>query len=665
VYERSLKSLLQNGLIDLIHIHMKEELEECDYEMLKRKIMSMEDDSCQVHKDVNGCSFAPVYRCDSPLYQQVQEEVKILLKGRESHNKMDTESGSSGIESSSPSNSPARSWTSEDSSLGDFNSPRRVRSPSSSEDEGCYSPVYSFTSSSPSYSAQGSPGMDCEMSEDDEVTHQAKRIKLDVDENEATEEQQRSGLPKHPLYQSHGKLSTENLKTKSKKIVSMLNILHKCTHLSPMSMGLVQVVPILLSFLVRGIVSLTPQKDNYDQAQGDEECTSLGRQSFSLAYRILNTMCLNINMFPDFLKNGTIVIVNRLLAWDKLLEKLGGTQSVRSLLDTLGGENNKTAGWRFGFLLRTLMISKSEEELNNISILVPLLFRKNDHVLRKFESQGHSWSRVFEMLSKSDDIGFSRFQDCIYSISKLCETIGMKWTDSDDAGNRPLLWKSQTGNMKELFAAEEESASMTPQRVHGQKVEVILDDGTHIKISKDILTQASPVFSAMFNGHFVEAGQQKVRIPDTSSDAIKSLTEQIFLQNQSTTGADHGNVLTMEYDMYSLSTLFELVSLSDRFLLEGIYERTLNTLLRFYICPYSAPLIYEEAVKLSGLLKPHNVQGGCFDLTFVVLKYLLVGDLSMSCKCVAFRKIFETVSPSIVVGDMRALVEYYSSRPQR
>jgi len=660
-----LKSLIQNGLIELIHEHIQEELEECDIEMLKRKVMSMEDESCKVHQESNGCSFAPVYRCDSPLYQQVQEEVKILLKGRESQYKQDTESGSSGIESSSPSSSPARSWTSDDSSITDLNSPRRARSPSSSEDEGCYSPVYSFTSSSPTYSSQASPpGVECEMSEEDEVCHQSKRMRLD--ENVSID---RSSIPAENSSKQVfvSKKSSESLKAKSKKIVCMLNILHKCTHFNPMPMNLLKVVPLLLSFIVRGIVSLTPQRDKYSEPNLDPECIALGRQSFSLAYRILNTMCLNINMFPDLLKNGTVTIVSRLLAWDKLFDNVGNTQKIRDLLDTLGGVKNKTDGWREGFVLRTLMISKCEEEISQIAVAVPLLFRKNDLVLRKFEIQGQSWSRVFEMLVNIDDLSFSKFQDCILSVSKLCETLGMKWTEAEDARNRPLLWKPRTNcpSTDLVMPMDEES-----EGEKYQQVEIELDDGSQIQVLKEILTQASPVFAAMFDGHFVEAGEQKVRIQNTSKEAIMALVDQTYseVQNSKTVNKQTSVIpftSSIDRNVYTLSTLFELVSLSDRFLLPRVYEMTLNTLLRFYVCPYSAPMIYEEAVRLSGLLKPHSLEGWHLDLTYVTLKYLLVGDMSMSCKCAAFKKIFDCVSPTVVVGDMRALVEYYSTRPQR
>jgi hypothetical protein len=72
-YEGSLKSLLRHGLIELIHEHFKKELEDCDYEILKRKIMSLDETMCRVHKE--HCQFIPTYRCDSPSYQQVAFQI--------------------------------------------------------------------------------------------------------------------------------------------------------------------------------------------------------------------------------------------------------------------------------------------------------------------------------------------------------------------------------------------------------------------------------------------------------------------------------------------------------------------------------------------------------------------------------------------------------------
>lgn len=76
VYEGTLKSLLRNGLIELIHEHFKKELEDCDYIILKRKIMSLDVDICKVHGD--HCHFVPTYRCDSPSYQQVCKNMGFL-----------------------------------------------------------------------------------------------------------------------------------------------------------------------------------------------------------------------------------------------------------------------------------------------------------------------------------------------------------------------------------------------------------------------------------------------------------------------------------------------------------------------------------------------------------------------------------------------------------
>lgn len=300
--------------------------------------------------------------------------MKNFIKDRDSMYKMDIDSGSSGIDSSSsPSSSPSRSWSSDDSGSESGVGFRRSNSPgsSSSDDEGCYSPVYSSLSLSPTYS-EGSPS-ETSFSHDrswhESVSHprQSKYPKLDstshipfVDE----EEQHVNSLS------SRNSKTSDSIKNKSKKIVVMLNILQKASFLSPIPDGMANIIPILLSFIIRGIVSLTPQKLRYEDHSKDVEMTRLGRRSFSVAYRILKKLCLDIKFFPEMVKNGTITIVSRLLPWDAVLTSFESTENISTLLDTLRGKGNDTSGWREGHLMRTLLISQSDEELTKVSIFV-------------------------------------------------------------------------------------------------------------------------------------------------------------------------------------------------------------------------------------------------------------------------------------------------------
>lgn len=317
-----------------------------------------------------------------------------------------------------------------------------------------------------------------------------------------------------------------------------------------------------------------------------------------------------------------------------------------------------------GHLLRTLLISKSEEELTNVSLTIPLLYRTNDHILRNFESKGNSWTRMFELLAKSEDLPLSLFQDCILSLATLCDTIGMKY-DVSDIHRRPKLQRwNGTQNIDQVLqflphttTTTDVEASTKNFEVEG-KVKITLDDGSSALVLKHVLTEGSPVFSAMFDGHFKETGSQTVVIRDLSKESLKVLAEQLLIPCQTETEHVNNYVSNLE-----LSTLFELISLSDQFLLETVYERTLNTLLSCYICPFSAPRIYTEASKLSALSKPlAQLKGWDMDLTFVVLKYLLVGQMTFATRVGAFRKIFDSVPTPIVIGDIRALVEFYASK---
>jgi hypothetical protein len=193
-----------------------------------------------------------------------------------------------------------------------------------------------------------------------------------------------------------------------------------------------------------------------------------------------------------------------------------------------------------------------------------------------------------------------------------------------------------------------------------------LDDGYKLNIPKKFLTQASPVFSAMFDGHFLEAGRQRVNIRKTSLSALNALVTQIYQQSlftsseteekaQDSSSNDEKPLVTC--DVYPLSTLFELLSLSDQFLLDNLYERTLNTLIGYYFCPHSAPRIYEESLKFGGLHKSDNHLSYNGNLTRLAIKYLLVGDdICFTLRCGAFWKIFDTVDPSNVVHMLKEIL---------
>lgn len=302
------------------------------------------------------------------------------------------------------------------------------------------------------------------------------------------------------------------------------------------------------------------------------------------------------------------------------------------------------------------------------------MFRKNDHSLRSFEQKGSSWTRVFDLLAKNknyDDT--SLFQDCILTLSALSETIGMKY-DVSEVSKRPTLIMKDDTNIGQILQFLDSSNEALTNFENDGKVKITLDDGSLALLQKNILTDASPVFGAMFDGHFKEAGSQAVHIRNVSKESLKVLVLQLqILNNYQSLQQSDLNIMDLPVnsnaapiDNLDLSTIFELISLSDQFLIETLYERTLNTLLSFYICPHSAPRIYQEAVKLSALWKPQSrLKGWDMDLTFVVLKYLLVGDLTFTSRCGAFRKIFDSVPSDNVVGDLRALVEFYSSRPQQ
>lgn len=452
--------------------------------------------------------------------------------------------------------------------------------------------------------------------------------------------------------------SLESLKTRAKKIGSVLNILYKCTHISPFPEEMLEITPILLGIIVRGKVSLMPQRVEYQKVETDEEFRELSRRTFEVSYKIILRMCSSILIFPKFIVSGIVPILHRLQEaspGENEKQQMAIVQEYCSNLITrmVGLEND--AGWREGFIMQTLLVNKlsiSLDKMNQTALNIPLLYEKHPGTLRKFEMKAKSWTKILDMLVNSDDTSFYTFEDCALALCSICRALGVKWKSKIAYQIRPLFNVTSGANCSDVYKLVPKDTLVEDALT----VLLTLDDGNGILVNKDLLVNASPVFSAMFNGHFVEADENKVHLPNVSVTAVCLLIDQINMQMKSAKDTESclGN-----QNLHDMSTIFELLSLTDRFMLEEIYERALNTLITKYICPYSAPTIYAESVKLQSLNKSSTLALGDSGLNLYILKYILTADgIRMSERCNAVRKVFDTVEPEHVVRDLKALIEH-------
>lgn len=665
LYEGSLSKLINCGLVNHVCDILRDELEHCDYDSLRRKISSFDDGKCTVHLAGSGtCPFAPLYRSTSPTYQQIQEDMKSTAYISDYNYNFHQQAR--GEDSLSPCSSPAHSWSSGSSSP--CHSGISIASYSSfSEDEGCYSscptPQKRLRSASPGELPKPKPSV---------INSSPEEIDRDVDENGPVlkklklEDGSSSSSDSKNGTKTRCDKSLYALKSSGKKIVNVLNILHKCSHITPFPDDMLEILPILLGIIVRGKVSLMPQRAQYEVVESDDEFRDLSRRTFEVSYKIILKMCSIIQIFPEMVVSGIIPVLHRLqepmpITTLNTEAQAGVVQEYCSnLITRMVGLENDTAGWREGFIMRTLLVNNSAispNKMDQMVLNIPLLYEKHPAILRKFEMKAKSWSKILEMLVNSDDTSFYSFEDCSLALCSICNAIGVKWQALDAGKSVPTLLNVPSGESDAYKIVCTDDVITT--RNNTGNVLVGLDDGNTLLVTKDLLVNASPVFAAMFNGSFVEGFEQKVNLSNVSLNAACLLLNQLYLQGQATNlSSSTDNNCHIQYD---LSIIFEIFSLADRFLLDEIYERALNTLITKYICPNSAPMIYGESVKLLNLQKSSNRRQtlGDSNLNLFILKYILTAKgVRMSERCSAIRKVFETVMPDHVVRDLKLLIEH-------
>lgn len=157
-----------------------------------------------------------------------------------------------------------------------------------------------------------------------------------------------------------------------------------------------------------------------------------------------------------------------------------------------------------------------------------------------------------------------------------------------------------------------------------------LDNGSCASISKQLLCQNSPVLDAMLNGHFIESGQQKVKLSCCTRDALLHLAK--ILSNE------------MNVKDVPPETHLELISLTDRFLIFPLNDILTSNL----IVNQSSCLAVYQWCRSAGHTKNNAIiRRKAYEFLFSSSDYLLQVMRNDSCRGPLIKEISNYLSNSL------------------
>ena len=153
-----------------------------------------------------------------------------------------------------------------------------------------------------------------------------------------------------------------------------------------------------------------------------------------------------------------------------------------------------------------------------------------------------------------------------------------------------------------------------------QDLSLVCDDGTRVRVNKQIISDSCPVFSAMLTGSFTEAERETIRLPGTSGPALTCLLHFLY-------GCQPG--CCPQWRDLAGDTLLELVSLSDKYLLSELHLSVCHSIIRHSASPSHLTNIYRAALQNnSPVLCAGREAGQSVSLAVSVVNFLLVGHMT-------------------------------------
>ena len=230
---------------------------------------------------------------------------------------------------------------------------------------------------------------------------------------------------------------------------------------------------------------------------------------------------------------------------------------------------------------------------------------------------------------------------CVLSLSHLADHLGVKVCCSSSLAG-------QLGG-ESLTCSYEESQL-------GQDLSLLCDDGTRLRVNKQVISSSCPVFSAMLSGSFTEAERETIRLPGTSGPALTSLLHFLY-------GCQPGLCPQLRQSSGEPETLLELVSLSDKYLLSSLNLSVCHDIIRHSASPGITVRIYRAALQ-------HNYPVLCAgreaSLALSIVSFLLVGDIKTEDRVGLVRNIVKSDLSQHLLDDigkiLRSRLELAKSR---
>ena len=198
-----------------------------------------------------------------------------------------------------------------------------------------------------------------------------------------------------------------------------------------------------------------------------------------------------------------------------------------------------------------------------------------------------------------------RFTHCVYSLAQLAAHLGVSVCCS------------------EVVSDEAEHHEECRWEQGGHQVEdlsLLCDDGTAVKVNRQIISDACPVFAAMFSGSFTESERSTICLPHTTGRALTCLLHFLY-------GCQPG--CCPQWRDLAGDTLLELVSLSDKYLLSDLHLSVCHSIIRHSASPSHLTNIYRAALQNnSPVLCAGREAGQSVSLAVSVVNFLLVGPMT-------------------------------------
>ena len=245
-----------------------------------------------------------------------------------------------------------------------------------------------------------------------------------------------------------------------------------------------------------------------------------------------------------------------------------------------------------------------QTEKQNILISASLLVRQKK-MLHNILLCHDTLDLLLDTLEEDGEEDGERFTHCVYSLAHLAQHLGVSVCCSEVLSQR-------SGDQEEICRKKEAGEDE-------EDLTLLCDDGTRVKVNKQVISSACPVFAAMLSGSFTESERSSIILPHTTGPALTCLVH--YLYGCRPVSCPHWADLAG-------NTLLELVSLSDKYLLTDLNLSVCHDIIRHSVQPQHLTNIYRAAIQNNfPVLCTVREESKPVSLALSVVSFLLVADL--------------------------------------